>query len=147
MIPPTHQASVKRHLHEHHDSSHSPSSSHDHSHDHISSHDLSHTLQMLMTGLSESPHLSAMLEGLVVDDKEETEAMESVKNNLTWGPPSCPSKFPTVTFVPFLPRRAFGVVNGVSRPPHGHGSFYAHRPPGLVDVLNSPRLWLPVQWL
>ena len=26
----------------------------------------------------------------------------------------------------------------MSRPPHGHGSFYAHRPPGLVDVLNSP---------
>lgn len=41
-------------------------------------------------------------------------------------------------FVPFLPRRAFGVVNGVSRPPHGHGSFYNHRTPGLVDVLNSP---------
>ena len=45
---------------------------------------------------------------------------------------------PSGYFVPFLPRRAFGVSNGAARPAHGHGSFYVHRPPGLVDVPNSP---------
>ncbi|XP_071524322.1 uncharacterized protein [Panulirus ornatus] len=54
------------------------------------------------------------------------------------GPAIVPFEVPEGYFVPFLPRRAFGVVNGVSRPPHGHGSFYVHRPPGLVDVPNSP---------
>lgn len=48
------------------------------------------------------------------------------------------SQVPEGYFVPFLPRRAFGVVNGAVRPPHGHGTFYVHRPPGLVDVPNSP---------
>ncbi|XP_042238656.1 uncharacterized protein LOC121877081 isoform X2 [Homarus americanus] len=54
------------------------------------------------------------------------------------GPAILPFDVPEGYFVPFLPRRAFGVENGVSRPPHGHGSFYTHRPPGLVDVPNSP---------
>ncbi|KAK4287265.1 hypothetical protein Pmani_039660 [Petrolisthes manimaculis] len=54
------------------------------------------------------------------------------------GPAILPFQVPEGYFVPFVPRRAFGVVNGVARPPHGHGSFYNHRPPGLVDVPNSP---------
>ncbi|XP_042873580.1 uncharacterized protein LOC122254126 [Penaeus japonicus] len=54
------------------------------------------------------------------------------------GPAILPFQVPEGYFVPFLPRRAFGVVNGVVRPPHGHGTFYVHRPPGLVDVPNSP---------
>ncbi|XP_069948551.1 uncharacterized protein [Cherax quadricarinatus] len=54
------------------------------------------------------------------------------------GPAILPFEVPEGYFVPFLPRRAFGVENGVSRPPHGHGSFYIHRSPGLVDVPNSP---------
>lgn len=41
------------------------------------------------------------------------------------------------TFEPFYPREQAGVPNGVSRPPHGHGSFYAHRHPSLVEVKNS----------
>lgn len=41
------------------------------------------------------------------------------------------------TFEPFYPREKQGVPNGVSRPPHGHGSFYAHRHPSLVEVKNS----------
>ncbi|XP_045592460.1 uncharacterized protein [Procambarus clarkii] len=54
------------------------------------------------------------------------------------GPAILPFEVPDGYFVPFLPRRAFGVINGASRPAHGHGSFYIHRPPGLVDVPNSP---------
>ncbi|XP_070000164.1 uncharacterized protein [Penaeus vannamei] len=54
------------------------------------------------------------------------------------GPAILPFQVPEGYFVPFLPRRAFGVVNGAVRPPHGHGTFYVHRPPGLVDVPNSP---------
>ncbi|KAA0184628.1 hypothetical protein HAZT_HAZT009040 [Hyalella azteca] len=49
-----------------------------------------------------------------------------------------PFQPPEGYFVPFIPRKAFGVANGVSRPPHGHASFYLHRPAGLVDVPNSP---------
>lgn len=41
------------------------------------------------------------------------------------------------TFEPFYPKEKHGVPNGVSRPPHGHGSFYAHRHPSLVEVKNS----------
>ena len=41
-------------------------------------------------------------------------------------------------FVPFVPRKAFGVANGAARPPHGHASFYVHRPAGLTDVPNAP---------
>ncbi|KAF2362976.1 hypothetical protein FHG87_006266 [Trinorchestia longiramus] len=54
------------------------------------------------------------------------------------GPAIVPLHPPEGYFVPFIPRKAFGVTNGVSRPPHGHASFYLHRPPGLVDVPNSP---------
>ncbi|XP_066939765.1 uncharacterized protein [Macrobrachium rosenbergii] len=54
------------------------------------------------------------------------------------GPAIMPFQLPEGFFVSFIPRRAFGVVNGVARPPHGHGSFYNHRPPGLVDVINAP---------
>ncbi|XP_068236782.1 uncharacterized protein [Palaemon carinicauda] len=54
------------------------------------------------------------------------------------GPAIMPFQLPKGFFVSFIPRRAFGVVNGVARPPHGHGSFYNHRPPGLVDVINPP---------
>ncbi|KAL7648186.1 UNVERIFIED_CONTAM: hypothetical protein RMT77_000089 [Armadillidium vulgare] len=54
------------------------------------------------------------------------------------GPAVLPLHVPQGYFVPFIPRNAFGVVNGVSRPPHGHASFYRHRPRGLVDVRNSP---------
>ncbi|KAB7493757.1 hypothetical protein Anas_05436 [Armadillidium nasatum] len=54
------------------------------------------------------------------------------------GPAVLPLHVPKGYFVPFIPRNAFGVVNGVSRPPHGHASFYRHRPRGLVDVRNSP---------
>ncbi|XP_076056083.1 uncharacterized protein LOC143034066 [Oratosquilla oratoria] len=54
------------------------------------------------------------------------------------GPAILPLQVPKGYFVPFLPRRAFGVENGVSRPAHGHASFYEHRPPGLVDVRNTP---------
>ncbi|KAK7082153.1 hypothetical protein SK128_027371 [Halocaridina rubra] len=54
------------------------------------------------------------------------------------GPAIMPFDVPEGLFVSFIPRRAFGVVSGVSRPAHGHGSFYVHRPPGLVDIINPP---------
>ncbi|CAH2034615.1 unnamed protein product, partial [Iphiclides podalirius] len=40
-------------------------------------------------------------------------------------------------FEAFYPRQAHGVPNGSSRPAHGHGSFYKHRNPALVDVKNA----------
>lgn len=40
-------------------------------------------------------------------------------------------------FEAFYPREAHGVPNGSSRPAHGHGSFYKHRNPALVDVKNA----------
>ncbi|XP_059055301.1 uncharacterized protein LOC131849282 [Achroia grisella] len=40
-------------------------------------------------------------------------------------------------FEAFYPNVAHGVPNGSSRPAHGHGSFYKHRNPALVDVKNS----------
>lgn len=40
-------------------------------------------------------------------------------------------------FEAFYPREAHGIPNGSSRPAHGHGSFYKHRNPALVDVKNS----------
>ncbi|XP_050683335.1 uncharacterized protein LOC126978522 [Leptidea sinapis] len=40
-------------------------------------------------------------------------------------------------FEAFYPRVAHGVPNGSSRPAHGHGSFYKHRNPALVDVKNA----------
>lgn len=41
-------------------------------------------------------------------------------------------------FEAFYPRDAYGIPNGSSRPAHGHGSFYKHRNPALVDAKNSP---------
>jgi hypothetical protein len=41
-------------------------------------------------------------------------------------------------FEAFYPREAYGVINGASRSSHGHGSFYSHRNPALIDVKNSP---------
>ncbi|XP_014284592.1 uncharacterized protein [Halyomorpha halys] len=41
-------------------------------------------------------------------------------------------------FEPFYPRGAYGLPNGDSRPPHGHGTFYQHRHPALVDAANAP---------
>ncbi|KAF9419779.1 hypothetical protein HW555_003778 [Spodoptera exigua] len=40
-------------------------------------------------------------------------------------------------FEAFYPREAHGIPNGSSRPAHGHGSFYKHRNPALVDVKNA----------
>ncbi|XP_038216150.1 uncharacterized protein LOC119835428 [Zerene cesonia] len=40
-------------------------------------------------------------------------------------------------FEAFYPRMAHGIPNGSSRPAHGHGSFYKHRNPALVDVKNA----------
>ncbi|KPJ09233.1 hypothetical protein RR48_15374 [Papilio machaon] len=40
-------------------------------------------------------------------------------------------------FEAFYPRQAHGIPNGSSRPAHGHGSFYKHRNPALVDVKNA----------
>ncbi|KAI8430958.1 hypothetical protein MSG28_001064 [Choristoneura fumiferana] len=37
-------------------------------------------------------------------------------------------------FEAFYPREAHGIPNGSSRPAHGHGSFYKHRNPALVDM-------------
>lgn len=45
---------------------------------------------------------------------------------------------PNGTFEAFYPQRAFGVDGGSSRASHGHGSFYKHRNPALVDVKNAP---------
>lgn len=41
-------------------------------------------------------------------------------------------------FEAFYPRDAYGIPNGSSRPAHGHGSFYQHRNPALIDAKNSP---------
>ncbi|KAL0851972.1 hypothetical protein ABMA28_000249 [Loxostege sticticalis] len=41
-------------------------------------------------------------------------------------------------FEAFYQREAHGIPNGSSRPAHGHGSFYKHRNPALVDVKNAP---------
>lgn len=41
------------------------------------------------------------------------------------------------TFEAFYPHEAHGIPNGSSRPAHGHGSFYKHRNPALVDVKNA----------
>ncbi|KAF4531894.1 hypothetical protein B566_EDAN000923 [Ephemera danica] len=45
---------------------------------------------------------------------------------------------PEGEFEAFYPRGAYGVENGASRPAHGHGTFYRHRNPALVDVKNAP---------
>nr|XP_034839363.1 uncharacterized protein LOC117995461 isoform X1 [Maniola hyperantus] len=40
-------------------------------------------------------------------------------------------------FEAFYPRKTQSLPNGSSRPAHGHGSFYKHRNPALVDVKNA----------
>lgn len=45
---------------------------------------------------------------------------------------------PEGQFEAFYPRNAYGVENGASRAAHGHGTFYRHRNPALVDVKNAP---------
>jgi hypothetical protein len=42
------------------------------------------------------------------------------------------------TFEAFYPREVDNVPNGSSRPAHGHGSFFQHRNPALVDAKNAP---------
>ncbi|XP_077301622.1 uncharacterized protein LOC143922271 [Arctopsyche grandis] len=49
---------------------------------------------------------------------------------------SKPVEVPEGQFEAFYPRESHGVPNGSSRPSHGHGSFYKHRNPALVDVKN-----------
>ncbi|XP_041986725.1 uncharacterized protein LOC121738617 [Aricia agestis] len=44
---------------------------------------------------------------------------------------------PSGQFEAFYPRQTHGLPNGSSRPAHGHGSFYKHRNPALVDVKNA----------
>lgn len=41
-------------------------------------------------------------------------------------------------FEAFYPKAGHGLPNGSSRPAHGHGSFYKHRNPALIDVKNAP---------
>lgn len=41
------------------------------------------------------------------------------------------------TFEAFYPREMYGIPNSAARAPHGHGSFYNHRNPALVDVKNA----------
>jgi hypothetical protein len=45
---------------------------------------------------------------------------------------------PEGDFEAFYPNKAYGVSGGDARPPHGHGSFYKHRNPALIDVKNAP---------
>jgi len=44
---------------------------------------------------------------------------------------------PEGTFEAFYPREVDNVPNGSSRPAHGHGSFFQHRNPALVDAKNA----------
>ncbi|EDW01201.1 GH20580 [Drosophila grimshawi] len=40
-------------------------------------------------------------------------------------------------FEAFYPREVEGIPNSASRPAHGHGSFFKHRNPALVDTKNA----------
>lgn len=40
-------------------------------------------------------------------------------------------------FEAFYPRETYGIPNAAARAPHGHGSFFKHRNPALVDVKNA----------
>uniref|UniRef100_A0A336MFY7 CSON000845 protein n=1 Tax=Culicoides sonorensis TaxID=179676 RepID=A0A336MFY7_CULSO len=40
-------------------------------------------------------------------------------------------------FEAFYPREMHGIPNSAARAPHGHGSFFKHRNPALVDVKNA----------
>ena len=44
---------------------------------------------------------------------------------------------PEGMFEAFYPREVDNVPNGSSRPAHGHGSFFQHRNPALVDAKNA----------
>lgn len=44
---------------------------------------------------------------------------------------------PEGMFEAFYPREMDGIPNGSSRPAHGHGSFFKHRNPALVDTKNA----------
>lgn len=44
---------------------------------------------------------------------------------------------PEGKFEAFYPREMHGIPNAASRPAHGHGSFFTHRNPALVDVKNA----------
>ncbi|PSN35979.1 hypothetical protein C0J52_14377 [Blattella germanica] len=44
---------------------------------------------------------------------------------------------PDGMFEAFYPREVDNVPNGSSRPAHGHGSFFQHRNPALVDAKNA----------
>lgn len=41
------------------------------------------------------------------------------------------------TFEAFYPREMHGIPNSAARPPHGHGSFFKHRNPALIDTKNA----------
>ncbi|XP_002063556.2 uncharacterized protein LOC6640636 [Drosophila willistoni] len=44
---------------------------------------------------------------------------------------------PEGMFEAFYPREVEGIPNSNSRPAHGHGSFFKHRNPALVDTKNA----------
>nr|XP_016993705.2 uncharacterized protein LOC108055041 [Drosophila takahashii] len=44
---------------------------------------------------------------------------------------------PEGMFEAFYPREMHGIPNSASRPAHGHGSFFKHRNPALVDTKNA----------
>nr|XP_016942973.1 uncharacterized protein LOC108019606 [Drosophila suzukii] len=44
---------------------------------------------------------------------------------------------PEGNFEAFYPREVDGIPNSASRPAHGHGSFFKHRNPALVDTKNA----------
>ncbi|KAH8365230.1 hypothetical protein KR084_006272 [Drosophila pseudotakahashii] len=44
---------------------------------------------------------------------------------------------PEGMFEAFYPREMQGIPNSASRPAHGHGSFFKHRNPALVDTKNA----------
>ncbi|KAH8390909.1 hypothetical protein KR215_001592 [Drosophila sulfurigaster] len=44
---------------------------------------------------------------------------------------------PEGMFEAFYPREVEGIPNSASRPAHGHGSFFKHRNPALVDTKNA----------
>ena len=41
------------------------------------------------------------------------------------------------TFEAFYPRESHGIPNSAARAPHGHGSFFKHRNPALIDTKNA----------
>lgn len=41
------------------------------------------------------------------------------------------------SFEAFYPRETHGIPNSAARAPHGHGSFFKHRNPALIDTKNA----------